>query len=101
MQEVEPVRLHVPDSLEQLETECQQVSAQIRIWLDEEWTVLEVHSDLAKAATQVGHAAFYLHDDIPFDGVQACFAVQELTYILTAHLLHSHLGFCQAGTSFM
>ncbi len=57
LKDVEAIVLHMPESPEQLEEECQQVSAEIQDWLNEEWTPLEVHSDLATASAQVSFAA--------------------------------------------
>ena len=77
MQEVPPITLHAPDSQEQLEEECQQVSAQVQTWLDEEWTSLPVHSDLGQKAAQVApmlhtllhHTHNVTHDKLLFEGM--------------------------------
>lgn len=51
---VPPVLLPPLASTDELAAEQSWVSGIVRVWLDEEWTPLEVHQDLGRAAGQVG-----------------------------------------------
>jgi hypothetical protein len=57
VEEVPPVLLPSLGSDDQLTQEQQWVADMVRVWLDEEWTPLEVHKALGDAAGQVRDVA--------------------------------------------